>query len=356
MPKRATARAVAERAGVSRTTVSFVLNNVSGMRIPEETRQRVLQAATDLDYHPDATARRMVSGRTHVIGFVIRQTPDQVFADALLPQMLGGLSKAARAHNLHILFEPIPPDELTGAYGGLLRERHVDGIILFGPRMDDQELRRIHDDGSCVVLIGQLPDTQIPYVDVDNIGGARLATGHLIRLGHRRIAHITNAPSQYTASTDRLSGYQEALKAAGIEYDPNLVRYGEFTPQSGQASMAELLDVSPRPTAVFIGSDAVALGALQQLHQRGVRVPEDMAVVGFDDIPLAGSISPSLTTVRIPSAGLGWGAADLLARIIDRDEEVRNPFIILETELVVRASCGASAQYTEARTSQTPPE
>lgn len=355
MSKRATARAVAERAGVSRTTVSFVLNNVSGMRIPEDTRQRVLQAAAELDYHPDATARRMVSGRTNVLGFVIRQTPDQVFADALLPQMLGGVSKAARAHGLHILFEPIPPDDQSGAYGRLIRERHVDGIMLFGPRVDDQELLRIHSAGACVVLIGQLPNTEIPFVDVDNVGGARLATEHLIRLGHRRIAHITNAPPEYTASTDRYTGYQQALQAAGIAPDPALMRYGAFTPESGQAAMAELLELSPRPTAVFIGSDAVALGALQLLHQRGVRVPEEMAIVGFDDIPLAGSISPSLTTVRIPASGLGWGAAELLTRLIEPEEDLRNPFVILETELVVRASCGASPQSVN-RTVNNPPE
>lgn len=341
MAKRATARDVAELAGVSRTTVSFVLNNVPGMRISEETRQRVLEAARQLDYHPDATARRMVSGRTRVIGFVLRQTPDQVFADRLLPQMLGGVSRAATAQGFHVLFEPIPPGDQSGSYTQLIRERHVDGIILSGPRFDDQELLKIHAEGAPVVLMGQLPGMGIPFVDVDNIGGARVATEHLIHLGHRRIALITNTSPAYTASTDRWTGYRQALETAGIAYDETRVRYGDFTPQSGRAAMEDLLAAAPPPTAVFVASDAVALGAQQAIRQRGLRIPEDIALVGFDDIPLAEFVDPPLTTVRIPAAGLGWGAADLLIRLIVADEEVRSPQVILETELIVRESCGA---------------
>ncbi len=342
MQKRATARQVAERAGVSRTTVSFVLNNVSGMRISEETRQRVLEAARDLNYHPDATARRMVTGRTRVIGFVLRQTADQVYADRLLPQMLGGISRAAAAQGFHVLFEPIPPDNSAGAYSRLIRERHVDGIILSGPRLDDLEVLTIHGEGAFIVLVGQLPGSNIPYVDVDNIGGAQLAVQHLISLGHTRIGIVTNAASAYTASADRLEGYRQALASAGIDYAEGLVRYGDFTPYSGEAAMDDLLSIAERPTAVFVASDAVALGALRAVRNRGLRIPQDLALVGFDDIPLAEFVSPPLSTVRIPAGGLGWGAADLLMRLIDGEEDVRTPAVVLETELVVRESCGAA--------------
>lgn len=341
MTKRSTAREVAELAGVSRTTVSFVLNNLSGMRISEDTRQRVLDAARKLNYHPDATARRMVSGRTHVIGFVLRQHPEQAFADHFLPQVLNGLGQAAAAQGYHILFQPLPPRNKTNAYVQLIRERHVDGIVLSGPRYDDQSLLRMQAEGAPVVLLGQLPNVDIPFVDVDNIGGARLATEHLIRLGHRRIALITNAPLEYTASSDRLTGYRQALEAAGLPYSESLVRYGQFTPQSGQAAMGELLDLSPRPTAAFIASDTVALGALQTIRRRGLNVPDDIGVVGFDDIPLAEFVDPPLTTVRLPAHGLGWGAAELLIRLIDADEPIRDPNVLLETELVVRETCGA---------------
>jgi len=175
---RATTRDVAEKAGVSRTTVSFVLNDVPGMRISEETRRRVLAAAEALNYHPDATARRMVTGRTHVIGFVLRQSPDQAFADHFLPQVLSGLSKAASAQGYHLLLEAIPPDVKTNAYTHLIRERHVDGVVLSGPRSDDEDLLRIYAEGAAIVLIGQLPGADLPSVDVDNVGGARLATEH----------------------------------------------------------------------------------------------------------------------------------------------------------------------------------
>ena len=343
MAKRATAREVADRAGVSRTTVSFVLNNVAGMRISEDTRQAVLQAALDLDYHPDATARRMVSGRTKMLGFVLNQNVDQALADQFLPQVLTGFSQAAAALGYKVLFEPIPPEGADSAYAQLVRERHVDGFALSGPRHDDAARLREPVQNAPVVLLGQLPNSSLPFVDVDNQGGAALATNHLLSLGHRRIGLITNAQPVYTASADRLAGYRQALESAGLPFDPELVRYGNFTPQSGTQAMNELLGVKPGLTAVFVASDTVALGALQCLRRQQVRIPSDMALVGFDDIPLVEFIDPPLTTVRLPAFGLGWGAGDLLTRLISGDS-VENPRVILETELVVRESCGADRQ------------
>jgi DNA-binding LacI/PurR family transcriptional regulator len=347
MAKRATARDVAEIAGVSRTTVSFVLNEVSGMRISDVTRQRVLEAVQRLDYHPDATARRMVKGRTSIIGFVLRQSPDQVFADQFLPQVLNGLSHAATAQGYHVLIEAIPPEDTRDIYARLIRERHVDGIVLSGPRFDDGELLRFHAEGWPVVLMGQLPGQDLMFVDVDNAGGAATATTHLIALGHRRIAMITNAKPTYTAAADRLTGYQRALKAAGIAYTEDLVEYGDFTLQSGKEAMTKLLQRHPPPTAVFVASDTVALGALQAIRACGLRAPEDIALVGFDDIPFAELVEPPLTTIRLPAYGLGWGAADLLIRAINR-EDIRQRSVLLESELVVRQSCGAYRSGSDA--------
>ncbi|HEX7586759.1 MAG TPA: LacI family DNA-binding transcriptional regulator, partial [Anaerolineae bacterium] len=284
--RRVTSKDVAELAGVSRTTVSFVLNDAVGMRVSNKTRQRVKRAALHLNYHPDATARRMVSGRTRVLGFVLRQTTDQTFADSFLPQVLNGLNRGAAAQGYHLLFEPIAPNDKTGAYARLIRERHVDGIVLSGPRIDDPELSRIHSEGAPIVMMGQLPHSSIPFVDVDNIGGAESATLHLLKLGHRRIALITNAPRAYTASSDRLKGYRRALTTAGVEYDKALVRYGNFTPQSGFVAMNALLRSRPHPTAVFVASDTVAIGAVHAIRRCGLRVPQDLALVGFDDIRL----------------------------------------------------------------------
>lgn len=340
MPKRrATAKDVAELAGVSRTTVSFVLNGVTDMRISDKTHRRVLDAARRLNYHPDATARRMVSGKTRQIGFVLRQSTEQVFADHFLPQFMRGLSQAASKQDYHILYETIPPEDQTGAYARLIRERHVDGLVLSGPRLDDRELLRFQEEGEPIVLAGQLPGSDIPYVDVDNTAGAAVAVRHLLGLGHRRIALITNAPLVYTASTDRLKGYRHALEKGGVEFDRSLVRYGGFTPQSGVIAMTDLLTTSPLPTAVFVASDTVALGALQAIRKVGLRVPEDIALVGFDDIPLAEFVEPSLTTIRLPAHRLGWTAADMLISLLNNASPKQQ--ILLETELVVRESCGA---------------
>jgi LacI family transcriptional regulator len=347
MVKRATAREVAERAGVSRTTVSFVLNNVPGIRISEETRQLVLQAARALDYHPDATARRMVSGRTHVLGFVLRQQLDQAYADLFAPAVLNGVSAAAAEQGYQVLFQPIPPEGATGAYTRLVRERHVDGILLSGPRFDDEELLHAHLHGAPVVLIGQLPHDGLPFVDINNQGGAYNATEHLLRLGHRQVGLITNADPVYTAAASRAAGYRQALLEASVTGDEELVRFGNFTPQSGAAAMESLLALKDPPTAVFVASDTVALGALQTLRHHYLRVPEDVAVVGFDDIPLAAFTDPPLTTVRLPAYALGWGAAEMLTRLI-AGEEVHDRHVLLETELVVRVSCGATRRHAEA--------
>jgi LacI family transcriptional regulator len=309
------------------------------MRISEETRQRVLEATRQLGYHPDANARRMVTGQTRVLGLVLCQSPDQLFADYFLPQVIAGISQAANALDYHILIEPVPPQDKTGAYVKLIHERHVDGIALSGPRSDDKELLKIKAEGAPIVLLGQLAGSNIPFVDVDNVGGARLATQHLVSLGHKRIAIITNAPPAYTASTDRLAGYQETLQTAGIPFDKSLVSYGDFTPESGFRAMNDLLEVQPLPSAVFVASDTVALGALQAIRQRGLRVPDDIALVGFDGIPLSAFIDPPLTTVRLPAYGLGWGAAQLLIHLIN-NEDVSEKEVLLETELIIRASSG----------------
>jgi DNA-binding LacI/PurR family transcriptional regulator len=340
MPKRTILREVAERAGVSRTTVSFVLNDVPGMRISEETRQRVVEAARELNYHPDATARRMTRGKTETVGLVLRQTPDQVSADQFLPQVLNGFSQACAAQNYHMLFETIPPDRPAGSYARLLNERHVDGIALSGPRNDDQELLALSMGQAPIVLMGQLPVSHLPFVDVNNVGGAVQATRHLIEHGHQRIGLITNAPPAYTASADRLTGYRQALEAAGLPFNGDWVRYGDFTWRGGEAAMSELLALTPALTAVFIASDTVALGAIQVIRRSGRRIPDDIAVVGFDDVPMAQFVDPPLTTIRLPAFGLGWGAAELLIRLIMAEEPVRNPQVLLETELIVRASCG----------------
>lgn len=339
--KRVTSQDVANRAGVSRTTVSLVLNNVKDAQISDETRKKVLMAATELDYHPDASARRLVQGRSQVIGFVERHSPFQNFADAFMAEVLRGLHGVARQHNYHVLFEPTSEKrEAKNDFMRLIRERHADGIVLSGPRFDDQLFFQRYAQNAPIVLQGRLPGSNLPSVDVDNVGGARMATDHLLALGYRKIAMITNGPLAYTAAADRRSGYLQALQEAGIEFLPSMIQIGAFSPESGYHAMQRLLELYPRPEAVFVASDVVAIGAIEAARQANLRIPDDLAIVGFDDIPWSAYLNPPLTTVRLPAYSLGWKAGYLLIQLLNQ-EEIEEETILLETQLIVRESCGA---------------
>jgi DNA-binding LacI/PurR family transcriptional regulator len=334
--KRATSFDVAQLAGVSRTTVSFVLNNVAGVNLSEATRKRVLEAARQLNYHPNASGRKLVSGKSYTIGLVLQQSPDQIFADALLIRVLLGVEQAAAQQGYHVLLKPMDKKH-SSDYTNLVQENNVDGIILSGPREDDQDIIRLHKEGYPVVLMGQMPGTEIPYVDINAQDGAVTAVEHLIELGHTRIAMITNASLDYVSAQQRRAGYREALEKHSITYDENMVREGAYTPASGHKAMLDLLKQQPTPTAVFVASDVVAMGALQAIRTKGLAIPDDIAVVGFDDIPLAAYYTPALTTIHLPAFGLGWAVGERLVNII-QGETLESNGTFLESRLVVRES------------------
>lgn len=338
---RVTQRQVAAAAGVSRTTVSLVLNDVPDAHISSQTRQRVLDAARRLDYYPDAAARRLASGKTRTIALVWHRGPDPTYRDAFLPGILQGITRAARHYGYYVIFRPIESEDPNGGYVELARGHHTDGLILSGPRYNDAYLSALHEEGFPIVLHGQLPKTAIPSVDVDNVQGAMDAVHHLLTSGHRRIGLVTNAPLSYISSKQRLAGYRKALEQADLPYEESLVHYGNFDEESGYAAMEALMGLDEPPTAAFVASDMVAMGALRALHDCGVRVPEEMALVGFDDITAARFIIPSLTTIHVPTFGLGWSAAELLIRIINGDQP-NEIHVLLDTELIVRESCGTS--------------
>jgi LacI family transcriptional regulator len=333
--RRPTSADVASRAGVSRTTVSLVLND-RGESIPATTRQRVFEAARELGYHPDHSARGLAGGRSQTLALVLRQTPEQVAGDALLAETLRGLATAARSAGFRVLVEPLIPGEAT--YGDLVRSGRADGVVVSGPLFDDPELADLVADGFPIVIQGHLPGAAAPTIDVDNEASARLAVDHLLELGHRRIACITNAALTYTAAADRLAGYRTALATAGVAAAPELVDEGAFDAASGHRAMTRILGRG-RPDAVFVASDVVALGAIGALREAGLRVPDDVSVVGFDDVPLAAYFDPPLTSIRVPAYELGLAAGHaLLDRIAGREVPART---LLPTELIVRASTAA---------------
>jgi DNA-binding LacI/PurR family transcriptional regulator len=334
--KRSTSRDVAKLAHVSRTTVSFILNNVPGVSISAATRKRVLDAAKKLNYSPNAAGKKLVSGKSYTIGLVLCQSPEQIFTDAFLPQVILGVEQAALQQGFHVLLKPVDPND-TGGYARLITENHVDGILLSGPRQDDMALMDLHQRRVPILLMGQLPETDIPFVDVDATAGAELAVNHLIERGHQRIGIITNAPLSYTSAQQRRDGYLKALQRAKIPVNKSLIKEGNYTPASGFEAMKALLAVTPLVTAVFVASDVVAIGAMLAIKQAGLRIPKDLAVVGFDDIPFAEYYDPPLTTVRLPAFGLGWAGGERLIRLI-RGEGLKDASLLLESQLVTRQS------------------
>lgn len=345
--KRVTSQDVADAAGVSRTTVSLVLNKVEGSQISEETRKRVIAAAQQLNYVPDAAARALASRRAQIIGLVLTRSPHHIASDAFLTQILDGLIGVIHHHRMRLLIDIIEPEHQKQAYLQLVRAKHIDGVILSGPRFDDQALRALEDDGFPAVLMGMLPGTNLSSVDVDNRSAARGAVEHLLSLGHKKVACITNAPALYTAADDRLNGYREALENKGLTYNEDLVRYGDFSIESGYKRMSDLVASGVQFSAAFVASDDVALGAKAALREAGLRIPNDVALVGFDDLPMAYYTEPPLTTVHLPAIELAQQASELLLKLL-KGHQVTKRKIILDTHLVVRKSCGAylAKQYS----------
>lgn len=343
MIKRVTAQDVAKAAGVSPTTVSFVLNNIEGMRISKETRDRVLEVAKSLNYHPDSSAQKMARGKTSVIGLVLRQNPEKAYADLFIQDVMQGISNVIRENGYQLLFIPLPPEDKESSYGKLINERHVDGLIVSGPTDQDYELVEVFNEGAKIVLMGKIRGSKIPFIDIDNIKSAELATSHLVSLGHKDIAMITNASLNYDSSKDRYEGFRNVLKKNNIALREEWVFLGDRTPESGYEAMRQLLAQKSQPSAVFIASDTVALGAMNACYEKNLKVPDELAIVGFDDIALARYVIPPLTTIHLPAYSLGLGAASMLIQQLN-DEFIESNEIILQTKLVIRESSGKNVQ------------
>jgi LacI family transcriptional regulator len=318
---------------VSVATVSRVLNGTA--RVADDTRRRVLAGVRELDYVPNAAARTLARRRSQLVGVVVNtgdEHPD--LRHPFFGDVLAGLKQSLGAHEYDLLM-------FTGTKGFLRRaqQHQVDGLVLMGVDRRDRDLR--------AAVEGRLPlmsidlDVRGPragFVTSDNVGGARAATRHLAELGHTRIATITGLPHTLPA-VDRLRGYREELRAQRLEYRTTYVRQGDFYPASGHEQMRRLLELRRRPTAVFAASDEMAIGALRAAQEADVAVPDDLAVVGFDDIASASQLRPPLTTVRQDKTALGRAAGNALIALVE-DEAATPPALALPVELVVRRSSG----------------
>lgn len=329
---------VATRARVSISTVSRVLNTPAKVRAG--TRTRVEEAIRQLNYQPNRVARRLRArdGRAHLLGLII---PD--IQNAFFSNIVRGVEDVARTQDYAVILcnsdEEVDRERF---YLDILRAESADGVILPPIRGDEATARRLEELDLPVVCIDRrLSRTAVDTVVVENREGARAAIHHLIGLGHRRIGVIVG-PLNLSTSVERLAGYRQALEEAAIPSDDGLVGSGGPRREDGRRMAAALLSMRPRVTAVFAGNTPLTLGVLEALRERGLQVPQDVAVVGFDDEPWASLLDPPLTTVRQPSYEIGRRAAELLFQRIAAPDR-RPALVVLEPELIVRRSCGSQA-------------
>ncbi|HOT90990.1 MAG TPA: LacI family DNA-binding transcriptional regulator [Anaerolineae bacterium] len=328
---------IAKRAGVSRTTASRVLNN--GPNVRPEVRARVQRIIDETGYRPHPVARSLASQQSHVIGLVLPRRTEVLFNDPYFPRLTQGVAQACNDHNytLALFLLQTAADE-EKFYPRLSHKGLLDGIVIQVGQIGDNLIARLLESDVPTVVAGRpLNQPTANYVDVDNVAGAYTAVMHLLRLGHKRIGTITGE-MHTTAALDRYTGYCKALQEHGLPVDETLVREGYFTEIGGYEAMQRLLP--HKPDAIFSASDAMSLGALRAIHEAGLNVPRDIALVSFDDLPPATIARPQLTTVHQPVLAFGIKAVEMLLDVIKNGPTPPRQ-IIMETKLVIRDSCGA---------------
>ncbi|MEU6587874.1 LacI family DNA-binding transcriptional regulator [Streptomyces sp. NPDC046881] len=334
-PGTPTLEEVAAHAGVGRGTVSRVINNAAGVK--ESTRRAVQQAIEELGYVPNLAARSLAGRRADAVALVLTEPDWRQFAEPFFSEIVRSLGDALVDTGMQLLLTLVRSEDERQRFLEYARGGRVDGILLISVHAGDRLPDMLAEARLPTVLLGRRSgDEYVSYVDADNAGGARSAVSHLLERGRRTIATITGPLDMYAAQS-RLRGYQDALALAGLKVTRSLVAEGDFTEESGRRAMAELLERHPDIDGVLAASDTTAVGALHTLRAAGRRVPEDVAVIGFDDFPLAQSTQPRLTTVRQPLEEIGRAMVRLLM------EEMEEPavawrHVILRTELVVRES------------------
>ncbi|MFI9495820.1 MULTISPECIES: LacI family DNA-binding transcriptional regulator [Streptomyces] len=337
---RPTLEAVAAHAGVSRATVSRVVNGGAGVRQP--LVDQVRKAVDELGYIPNHAARTLVTRRNGAVAVIIDEPEFRIFSDPFFSRQIRGISRELNAHDAQLVLLLVEGrgdfDRVTRYLAG----GHVDGVLAFSLHTDD-ELPAIIRRFRVPTVYGGRPErppegdgagTPVPYVDCDNRGGAREAVRHLVSLGRRRVAHIAG-PRDQTSALDRIDGYRDVLPDA----DPELTVDGDFTADGGARAMERLLEVRPDLDAVFVANDLMASGALRVLRARGLRVPEEVALVGFDDMAsVAEATDPPLTTVRQDVEGMGRLMVRLLMERLDHGAGEWPASVVTPTELIRRAS------------------
>jgi LacI family transcriptional regulator len=332
----ATIKDIAKKAGVSVTTVSRALNGYDDVN--EETRKKIKKVAQELSYSPNAVARSLVSKKTRTIGLIISDINRAGAKDAFAYEVLCGINDRTGDLNYDLLlFSTNPSKQMEKSYTALCRERNVEGAILSGLRLDDPYLQEVIEQNAfpCVLIDIPKVGANVAHITSDNRFGAAIAARHLLENGHRQIAMI-NGHNQAFVSRERFEGFKDALEQFGISAQSEFVFDGLFSEDGGAEAMYQILIRHPEVTAVFCASDLMALGAIRTLERMGRKVPEDISIVGFDDITISAYCSPKLTTIRQDKYELGYQAAQMLIDMLENRSDNRK--VILNNQLIVRES------------------
>ncbi|MEP6640252.1 MAG: LacI family DNA-binding transcriptional regulator [Chloroflexota bacterium] len=332
---------VARKAGVSKTAVSFAFNRPD--RLNSDTANRILSVAKALGYRPNPVARMLTQRRTMSIGLVTPQALSAAFANPFFGSLAEGIALVAEQAGYALHF--ISPDR--GSLGRALDRATVDGLVVIGLPAQHPEVDRLREAGLPMVLVDSVALPDIPSISVDDEGGAYQAARHVLELGHRDVLTIAIAPhalyppgESHGVGPDRLRGYDRAFRDLGIPFRESWLVSEKATIEGGAAGLADAWAQGLRPTAVIAMSDAIAIGVLAASRSIGLRVPDDLSVVGFDDIDIAAHTNPPLTTVHQPILGKGEAATRLLLAMLDGGDIGAEETRLLETSLVVRASTG----------------
>lgn len=336
-----TIKDVASLAGVSPSTVSLVMNNMPGVH--EETRYRVRKIAEVLKYQPNLVARSLVKGRSYAIAMLITSTLNPIF-----PEMAAGIEEVLRKRGYSLSIISTHGDlKLEATEIEKIRARGIDGIIASDARIDSENLKQLAKSGYPVVsILRRVPGCdELDFVVVDCTKGSYLAAEHLIRLGHQRIGMI-NGPTNTSTGLERAEGAIKAFGDYGLSMAADLVQQGDFFQESGYVAMSRFLEFSParRPTAIFAGNDEMALGAFETIWDAGLRVPGDIALVGFNNVATTALRSIEITTVSQKKREMGRLGAKRLIDKIEKNRGYKKPCnVVLEPQLIIRKSCGFSS-------------
>lgn len=331
----ATIKDVAKLAGVSPATVSRVVNGLP--YVADDVRQRVQTAIRELDYHPNRVAQRLRAEKSHLVGVILSDIKNPFYTMAL-----DGLEQVLSQQNLSVLVcNSNLNEKKENDFISLMLAEDVAGLIISPVNEQSGALTDAAKNGLPIVAIDRrMSSPKIDAVLADNQRGAYVAIQHFNRLGHQRIG-IVSGPQHLTSGRERYVGFLQAMQEGGLTVDPALVKFGDYQVESGYALTREVLASAQLPIALFVANNLMTIGALNAIHELGYRIPDEVAVIGFDDLPWAISLNPPLTTVAQPALDIGKTAAELLVNRLAEPQRLART-VVLETELRVRASCGST--------------